>query len=162
MLSLKNKGASFPELVGKYLRVSVQQILRVFTILLLIFVGVAFVTGPAGLLAGLTGGGKNLWLYGIFAYYLIATLLLIKKIIGKIYPVFGIALLFMAVSIAAVMIFKGFSGEMTLMEFTPANAKNWHHIPEQIKFLPVLCYGLVLCTLQKSGVFTGCCLFWLS
>jgi carbon starvation protein CstA len=96
------------------------------------------------------------------AYYLIATLLIIKKIIGKIYPVFGIALLFMAVSIAAVMIFKGFSGEMTLMEFTPANAKNWHHIPEQIKFLPVLCYGLVLCTLQKSGVFTGCCLFWLS
>ncbi len=138
MLSLRNKGASLPELVGKYLGVSVQQLLRVFTILLLIFVGVAFVTGPAGLLAGLTGGGKNIWLYVIFAYYLVATLLPINKIIGRIYPLFGIALLFMAVSIAAVMIFKGASGEMTLMEFTLSNAKNWHHFPEQNILYPMM------------------------
>ncbi len=138
MLSLRNKGASLPELVGKYLGVSVQQILRVFTILLLIFVGVAFVTGPAGLLAGLTGGGKTIWLYVIFAYYLIATLLPINKIIGKIYPIFGIALLFMAVSITAVMLFKVASGDMTMMEFTPANAKNWHYMPEQNILYPML------------------------
>src|SRR6056297_1001076 len=120
MLSLRNNGASLPELVGKYLGVSMQQILRVFTVLLLIFVGVAFVTGPAGLLADLTAGGKMIWLYVIFGYYLIATLLPINKIIGKVYPVFGIALLVMAVSIAGVLIWKGFSGEMQMMELTSA------------------------------------------
>lgn len=138
MLSIRNGGASLPELVGKYLGVSVQQILRVFTILLLIFVGVAFVTGPAGLLENLTGGGKTIWLYAIFAYYLIATLLPINKIIGKIYPIFGLALLFMAVSIAGVLIFKGASGELSLMEISGENLKNWHHLPGKNILYPMM------------------------
>ena len=51
MLSIRNNGASIPEIVGKYLGKGFQNFLRVFTLLLLIFVGVAFVSGPAGLLS---------------------------------------------------------------------------------------------------------------
>ncbi|WP_462280970.1 carbon starvation CstA family protein [Salinivirga cyanobacteriivorans] len=138
MLSVRNNGASLPELVGKYLGTGMQQFLRVFTIVLLIFVGVAFVTGPAGLLEKITGGGKLWWLYGIFAYYLIATLLPINKIIGKIYPVFGLALLVMAVGIAVAMIWQGATGEMDMMELVPANLKNWHHTPGQNILIPMM------------------------
>lgn len=138
MLSVRNGGASLPELVGNYLGPVIQQVLRVFTVLLLIFVGVAFVTGPAGLLADLTAGGKMIWLYVIFGYYLIATLLPINKIIGKIYPVFGVALLIMAVSIAAVLIWKGASGEMAMMEFTSSTFKNWHQNPDKNILFPMM------------------------
>lgn len=89
MLSIRNNGASLPELVGKYLGKVPRYFLRLFTLLLLIFVGVAFVTGPANLLQNLTGIRVDIWLYAIFAYYLMATLLPINKIIGKIYPFFG-------------------------------------------------------------------------
>lgn len=138
MLSVRNGGASLPELVGKYLGPLMRQILRVFTVLLLIFVGVAFVTGPAGLLADLTAGGKMIWLYVIFGYYLIATLLPINKIIGKVYPVFGVALLVMAVSIAGVLIWKGFSGDMQMMELTSSTFKNWHQKPGQNILFPMM------------------------
>jgi carbon starvation protein CstA len=138
MLSVRNDGASLPELVGKYLGKGMQQFLRLFTILLLIFVGVAFVTGPAGLLNTLTGGGKMYWLYGIFAYYLVATLLPINKIIGKVYPIFGIALLIMAVGIAGAMIWKGATGTLTMIEFVPENLKNWHYKPSDNILLPMM------------------------
>ncbi|HXK81356.1 MAG TPA: carbon starvation CstA family protein [Bacteroidales bacterium] len=138
MLSIRNDGESLPELVGRYLGISVQQILRIFTIALLIFVGVAFVTGPAGLLSSLTNGGKTMWLYIIFAYYLIATLLPINKIIGKIYPIFGIALIFMAVSIATIMIYKGLTGGLNLVEISANSFTNFHHNPEQNLLYPMM------------------------
>ncbi|MFW6020268.1 MAG: carbon starvation protein A [Bacteroidales bacterium] len=138
MLSVRNDGASLPELVGKYLGPVIQQVLRVFTVVLLIFVGVAFVTGPAGLLESLTGGGKLIWLYVIFGYYLAATLLPINKIIGKIYPVFGLALLIMAVSIAGVLIWKGTTGDMAMMELTASAFKNWHQKPDLNILFPMM------------------------
>jgi carbon starvation protein CstA len=138
MLSIRHGGASLPELVGKYLGVSIQQALRIFTILLLIFVGVAFVTGPAGLLDSLTSGGKTLWLYAIFAYYLIATLLPINQIIGKIYPIFGIALLFMAISIAGVLFYNGFIGNIEMIEIGKESLKNWHRFPEKNILYPMM------------------------
>ena len=106
MLSIRNNGDSLPELVGRYLGVTVKNFLRVFTLLLLIFVGVAFVTGPAKLLQTMTNLDIRVWLYLIFAYYLLATLLPINKIIGRIYPVFGISLLIMALGIGGSIIFK--------------------------------------------------------
>lgn len=138
MLSMKNDGDSLPELVGKYLGSIMHQLLRVFTVLLLIFVGVAFVSGPADLLADLTNSGKLTWLYVIFGYYLIATLLPINKIIGRVYPVFGGALLFMAVSIAGVLIWNGLTGNIEMMELTAATFKNWHHKPEYNILFPML------------------------
>ncbi|MFP4604549.1 MAG: carbon starvation protein A [Bacteroidales bacterium] len=138
MLSIRNDGASLPELVGKYLGPGFQNFLRFFTILLLVFVGIAFVTGPAGLLQSLTGGSKTIWLYVIFAYYLIATLLPINKIIGKIYPFFGIALLIMAVGIASVMIFKGMTGAMTIHELQLNDFRNMHVNPSQNILYPMM------------------------
>jgi carbon starvation protein CstA len=101
MLSLRMDGASLPEIQGKYLGNMVKQGMRVFMIILMILVGVVFVVGPAALLAKLTPDIFNtiFWIIIILIYYVIATLLPIDKIIGKIYPIFGFCLLFMAVGI---------------------------------------------------------------
>ncbi len=138
MLSIRNGGASIPEIVGKYLGPGFQNFLRVFTLLLLIFVGVAFVSGPAGLLANLTKGGLTIWLYVIFAYYLMATLLPINKIIGRIYPFFGAALIIMAVAIGGSMLWGGFSGALVLPELARSSFANWHHHPTENILFPMM------------------------
>lgn len=98
MLSLRHDGAGLPELVGRYLGKTTKQVMLVFSILLLIMVGVVFVYSPAIILEGIWGD-KMLWIIVIFVYYIIATLLPIDKIIGKIYPLFAFSLLFMAVAL---------------------------------------------------------------
>ena len=138
MLSVRNKGASIPEIVGKYLGPGFQNFMRLFALLLLIFVGVAFVSGPAGLLATLTDGGLKVWLYVIFAYYLIATLLPINKIIGRIYPVFGAALLIMAVGIAGAMMYLGLTGELAMQELNVRGINNWHQNPTENILFPMM------------------------
>ena len=138
MLSIRNDGASLPEIVGKYLGVIAKVLLAIITFALLIMVGVAFVTGPAGLLKDLTGGGLHYWLYGIFGYYLIATLLPINKIIGKIYPLFGAALLIMAFSIAGIMIYMGLEGSFHLNEISVSQLKNMHSNPTQNILYPMM------------------------
>ncbi|PLX06412.1 MAG: carbon starvation protein A [Marinilabiliales bacterium] len=126
MLSLRNNGASLPELVGKYLGNGTKVFLRFFTLILLIFVGVAFVSGPAKLLTALTSLNLNVWLILIFGYYFIATLFPVQKIIGKIYPIFGAVLIIMALMIFAMMIFKQASGAMVLHELSISDFKNFH------------------------------------
>ncbi|MCU4164518.1 carbon starvation CstA family protein [Carboxylicivirga caseinilyticus] len=138
MLSIRNGGASIPEIVGKYLGKGFQNFLRVFTVVLLIFVGVAFVTGPAGLLATLSKGGMTIWLYVIFGYYLIATLLPINKIIGRIYPVFGATLLIMALAIGGAMLWGGFNGSLLLPEITTNSFANFHSNPTENILFPMM------------------------
>jgi carbon starvation protein CstA len=138
MLSIRNGGASIPEIVGKYLGPGFQYFLRIFSLLLLIFVGVAFVSGPAGLLANLTQGGLHIWLYVIFTYYLIATLLPINKIIGRIYPFFGGALLLMALGVAIAIIMNSLTGQLTVPEISLASLRNWHHTPMENLIYPML------------------------
>lgn len=105
MISLRENGASLPEIISKYLGRRYYHTMRVFIIILLILVGVVFVSGPAGLLSSLTNNSNiNYWIAIIFVYYLIATLLPIDKIIGKIYPIFSATLLFMAVGIIIAII----------------------------------------------------------
>ena len=101
MISLRTKGASLPEIHGMYLGNGVKQVMRGFTVLLMILVGVVFVNTPATLLINNFTPGWNpyVWVIIILAYYLIATLLPIDKLIGRLYPVFGILLLGMAVAI---------------------------------------------------------------
>lgn len=106
MLSLRNGGAGLPELVGKYLGGSTKKVMLVFSVVLLMMVGAVFVYSPAIILNGICDtdaiwGSKIFWIVAIFLYYLIATLLPIDKIIGKVYPLFAFSLLFMA---AALMI----------------------------------------------------------
>lgn len=138
MLSIRNNGASLPELVSKYLGNKVGQFLRILTLLLLIFVGVAFVTGPAGLLHDLTGGSQNIWLYSIFFYYIIATLLPINKIIGKIYPIFGASLLIMALLVGSAMVYYASNGTLTMDELSLDLISNQHLASESNYIVPML------------------------
>lgn len=105
MLSLRNGGASLPEIVGHQLGGKVKTVMRVFALLLMILVGAVFVYNPADLLAMLTPASldKMFWIVAIFVYYMAATLLPIDKLIGKLYPVFGIALLFMALGVMTML-----------------------------------------------------------
>lgn len=108
MLSLRNGGESLPEIIGRYLGVTTKQVMRGFTVVLMILVGAVFVAGPAGLLASLTPETLDtvFWIVVVFIYYILATLLPVDKIIGKIYPLFAIALLFMAVGILVMLYVK--------------------------------------------------------
>ena len=101
MLSLRHNGASLPEIVGAELGGGIRNTMRVFSLLLMILVGAVFVYNPADLLGMLTPESldKTFWVILIFVYYMLATLLPIDKLIGKLYPIFGFALLFMAVGI---------------------------------------------------------------
>ncbi|MBO4667877.1 MAG: carbon starvation protein A [Bacilli bacterium] len=101
MISSRHKGASIAELSGTYLGRPFLWIMRIFSVVLLLLCGAVFVTSPAGLIARLTPDWMNgtFWAVIIIAYYLFATLLPIDKLIGKLYPVFGILLIVMALSI---------------------------------------------------------------
>lgn len=105
MMSLRSGGASQPEIVGQQLGSRVKNAMRVFALLLMILVGAVFVYNPADLLAMLTPDSlnKTFWIVLIFVYYMLATLLPIDKLIGKLYPLFGIALLFMAVGVLVML-----------------------------------------------------------
>ena len=95
MLSMRNDGAGLPQLIGKYLGKTTKGVMLVFTVLLLIMVGTVFVYSPAEILHSI-GGDTMMWIIIIFCYYIIATMLPIDKIIGKVYPLFAFSLLFMA------------------------------------------------------------------
>jgi carbon starvation protein CstA len=136
MLSLRHDGKSITEIMGIYLGKYAKQIMRIFTIALLVLVGVVFISGPAGLLAGLTTQSLNFtfWVWVIFIYYILATLLPIDKIIGKIYPVFGFALIFMAVSLIITLMAKGYH----IPELTMENFRNFHHNKESFPVFPMM------------------------
>ncbi|QEK10976.1 carbon starvation protein A [Crassaminicella thermophila] len=129
MLSIRHKGTSVSEIVGIYLGDTAKTIMRVFSVVLLILVGVVFVMGPAGLLANITGLSKTLLIGIIIIYYLLATVLPVDKLIGKIYPIFGASLLIMAVGIGIGIITKGY----TIPEITLANLH-----PKGTPFFPFL------------------------
>lgn len=105
MLSIRHGGESLPEIIGRYLGLTTKQVMRGFTVVLMILVGAVFVAGPAGLLAKLTPAtlDATFWIIVVFLYYILATLLPIDKIIGKIYPLFAVALLFMAFGILVML-----------------------------------------------------------
>ena len=108
MVSLRNDGASLPQIVGKYLGRKTERVMIIFTLLLMVLVVAVFVLQPAQLIAGMTPTNLNVyfWVVVIFAYYLIATILPIDKIIGNLYPVFGAALMFMAIGILIMLYVK--------------------------------------------------------
>ena len=107
-MSLRNNGCSLPELHGKYLGGGVKQFMRYFTVILMILVGVVFVKTPAQLLINNFTPDWQVWIWPviIFVYYMLATMLPIDKLIGRIYPVFGILLLLMAVFVMCAFFFR--------------------------------------------------------
>ena len=121
MISSRHEGASIAELSGTYLGKVAKWVMRVFSVVLLILCGTVFVTSPAGLLDKLTPDWMNgtFWAIVILAYYLLATLLPIDKLIGKLYPVFGILLIVMAGAVIGGIIFSG--GRYTIPEISLRN-----------------------------------------
>ncbi len=121
MISARHDGASIAELSGTYLGKAAKMIMRVFSVVLLVLCGTVFVTSPAALLDKLTPDWMNgtFWAVIILVYYLLATLLPIDKLIGKLYPVFGVLLIVMAVAVIGGILFSG--GKYTVPELTLAN-----------------------------------------
>lgn len=105
MLSLRYDGESLPEIIGRYLGNPFKQFMRAFTVFLMVLVGAVFVAGPAGLLAKLTPEtlDATFWIAIVFIYYVFATMLPVDKIIGKVYPLFAAALMFMALGILVML-----------------------------------------------------------
>ncbi|MCM1028557.1 MAG: carbon starvation protein A [Pseudoflavonifractor sp.] len=106
VVSIRSGGASLPEIVGENLGLNVKRAMTLFSCVLLILVGAVFISTPASIIAELTPAAldKWFWVVAIFIYYLLATLLPIDKLIGNLYPIFGLALLFMAAGIMGVML----------------------------------------------------------
>ena len=107
MISERHNGASIAELSGIYLGKPALYIMRGFSVLLLVLTGTVFVTSPAALIARMTPASlsNSVWIVVILIYYVLATLLPIDKIIGRVYPVFGIVLIIMAVSLGGAALF---------------------------------------------------------
>lgn len=119
-LSMRHDGASISEVVGIHLGKVMLQVMRVFSVILLVLVGATFTTGPAGLLAELTPQSltKNFWVIVLLIYYFLATLFPIDKIIGKLYPIFGALLILMCLCVLGGILF---TGNYTLPEISIAN-----------------------------------------
>ena len=104
MMSLREGGESLPDIIGRHLGMNAKKIMRVFTVILMILVGAVFVSGPSAILGKLTSLDPTIWFGVIFIYYILATLLPIDKVIGKVYPLFAIALIFMAVGVLVMLV----------------------------------------------------------
>lgn len=129
MLSVRSKGATVGELVGENLGDTARMIMRVFSVILLVLVGVVFLTSPAQILTNLFKNSisYNTFLVLIFLYYILATILPIDKIVGKLYPLFGMALFFMAVGISVSLIYFNLTGQYYTPEITEIFTKiNYH------------------------------------
>ena len=115
MLSVRNGGANQPEIIGRYLGKATKQVMLIFSVFLLMMVAAVFVYSPASLLQKLCMdnapavellSSSTFWIIVIFVYYIIATMMPIDKIIGKIYPLFAFSLLFMAVALMGMLFVK--------------------------------------------------------
>ncbi len=133
MMSVRANGASQPELVGRELGSGTKVFMNFFSIGLMVLVGAVFISGPAVLLDNMSSNfiGITWWVVIIFAYYILATLLPIDKIIGRIYPLFGIALLIMVVGIMAAL----YINHAAVPEFTQGFA-NQH--PSKLPVFPMM------------------------
>ncbi|MEE6133133.1 carbon starvation protein A [Priestia aryabhattai] len=127
MLSLRHGGAQYPALVGKYLGTNMRKIINVISLVLMILVAAAFTAGPAQLITSVTSLPFIISLIIIFAYFILATVLPVNKIIGRIYPLFGAVLIFMAISIAFALIFisKESVPNLTLENLHPQELPIW-------------------------------------
>lgn len=138
MMSIHNGGVNMPDITARYLGRRMKGVMNIVVAFLLMAVGVSFVIGPAGLMQNLTSIDKEIWLYVIFGYYILATLLPVDKIIGSIYPYMGAVLLFMAFGIGIMLIAGDLNGSHQIMELTPASLRNWHADPGHNVLVPMM------------------------
>ena len=135
VILLRNDGLSLPEIVGRYLGKGMLQFMRAISLVLLILVGVVFMRSPASILGDMVSLIPYWgWIAIILVYYFVATVLPIDKLIGKIYPVFGGALIFMAVGLAVVL----FTGDYTIPNLTLDTLRNYQPNAEAMPIIPTL------------------------
>ncbi len=160
-ISMRHDGASISEITGIYLGNFMKQVMRLFSVVLLVMVGTVFAVGPASLIAMLIGnnGGSGIlvntyfWLAVILIYYFIATFVPIDKIIGKIYPLFGFCLIFMAVGVAVGLATHGFTiPEITLHSLHPSKTPIW-----PVMFITVACGAISGFHATQSPLMARCC-----
>ena len=137
MISLRKGGISIPEFVGDELGAGIRLLMRVFSMVLLVLVAAVFVATPANLLSNMTSGWGAcgtvfFWSALVFFYYILATLLPVSALIGRIYPLFGLAMLIMAVGLAIGI----FTHDGWMPEFT--DPLTGHH-PKGLPVFPMLC-----------------------
>lgn len=135
VMLVRNDGLSISEIVGRYMGRATLQFMRIFSIILLILVGVVFLRSPASILGEMIPAVSYWWWIGIFiVYYFVATLLPIDKIIGKFYPLFGAALIFMAIGLAGVILF----GDYSVPELSLSTLRNYQPNAEALPIVPTL------------------------
>lgn len=133
-VSIRAGGESLPEVVGNELGTGIKQVMRVFSLVLMVLVGAVFVSQPADLIAAMTPEylDRTFWVVVIFLYYMLATVLPIDKLIGNLYPVFGFALLFMALGILGVLLF----GDVTIPDGFSDGLQCRH--PKELPIFPMM------------------------
>lgn len=135
VMLVRNEGLSISEIVGRYMGRATLQFMRIFSIILLILVGVVFLRSPASILGEMIPSVSYWWWIGIIiVYYFVATLLPIDKIIGKLYPLFGAALIFMAIGLAGVILF----GDYSVPELSLSTLRNYQPNAESLPIVPTL------------------------
>lgn len=133
ILIVRHDGKSLPEVIGAYLGLGTRAVVRIFSIGLLILVGSVFILSPAALLGTMVPSvSQNIWVWLILAYYVLATMLPVDKVIGKLYPIFGVALIAMAAGLLIVL----FSGAYEIPELTTLH--NFQLDPEKLPIIPTL------------------------
>ncbi len=143
MLSVRSSGKSIPEVVGDALGMPARHVMRLFSIILLVLVGVVFVLAPAKLLNQLftqrlgLSWGVELFVFIIFFYYFIATVLPIDKIIGRFYPIFGALLLFMTFAVGLAMLLGGVN-MLPNLDFSVNTNPNMNYDGTQMPIWPLL------------------------
>lgn len=154
MLSVRHNGASISEVTGIYLGPTMKNVMRVFSVVLLVLVGTVFMTGPAQLLASLTPESltMNFWLVVVLAYYFLATIIPIDKIIGRFYPAFGVILIIMAVGVTGGIFVKGYKiPELTLANLHPNGLPIW-----PLMFITIACGAISGFHATQSPIMARC------
>lgn len=133
MMIVRSDGRSLPEVIGQHMGSSVRTLIRWFSIILMILVGAVFITSPAALLANLVDSiSVSTWALIILAYYIVATVLPVDKIIGKCYPIFGASLIIMVFCLFGVIL----NGQYQVPELTSLH--NYQHNPDAFPIIPTL------------------------
>src|SRR5699024_9731279 len=133
MISIRNKGAHIPELAGKFLGNFSKHVVNAFSLLLLLLVGTVFATTSGSLLHVVVDGKIALWIITgvIFLYFLLSTILPIDKIIGRLYPIFGIVLIVGTVGVGITLFTSGYGSNIPELSLS-----NMH--PEKLAIFPML------------------------
>ena len=135
VMLVRNDGLSIPEAAGRYLGTGMRQFMRLFSVVLLVLVGAVFLLSPADILSGMVPSVPHtVWVWLILAYYFVATLLPIDRIIGRLYPVFGVVLLVMALGILTVLLLH--PARYAIPELTSLH--NFHGDAARFPIMPTL------------------------